>query len=240
MTIRSRGPLYARDNDAPALAEISRVRRPRAEARASYDRLSKIYDLLAGRSEGIHRDVGLRMLDARDGERVLEIGFGTGHGLAILARAVGACGQVCGIDLATGMCRVAQRRLAQAGLSDRVSIACGDAVALPYPAEAFGAILMSFALELFDTPEIPRVLRECRRVLTEDSRICVVALSRVKVNVATWLYERTHAAFPAFVDCRPIYLRRTLEDAGFQIAETVQRSMWGLPVEIVLAQVARE
>jgi len=217
-------------------AEISRVTRSKAEARASYDRLSKIYDLLAGRSEEECREVGLQKLAAKKGETILEIGFGTGHGLLALARAVRPSGRVYGIDLSTGMCRVARARLAQAKVSENVVLMCGDAVALPYPARTFGAVFTSFTLELFDTPEIPRFLHECQRVLRGDGRICVVALSKIRVNVMTGLYEWVHAKFGAYADCRPIYAQAALEDAGFQTLDATEMSMWGLPIEVILAE----
>ncbi len=115
-------------------APISSVTRTRAEAKASYDRMSRWYDLLAGTSEKKYKDRGLQKLNARAGERVLEIGFGTGECIKTLAQAVGSAGQVCGIDLSPGMLQVARAKISKAGLSANVALTCGDAARLPFAA----------------------------------------------------------------------------------------------------------
>lgn len=227
--------------------DIRRVKRTKAEAQASYDRLSRWYDLLSGSSEARPRQAGLELLDALPGERVLDIGPGTGHSLAALARSVGPTGSVQALDLSPGMLAVARARLHAlrwTGDCANVSLTCGDALCLPYPPGTFDAIFSSFNLELFDTPEIPRVLEECRRVLRSPGRnirpggrICVVSLSKVgKSQAMIKLYEWSHDRFPAFIDCRPIYVQPALVQAGFRILAVKCTSMWGLPVEIVLAQ----
>jgi ubiquinone/menaquinone biosynthesis C-methylase UbiE len=62
--------------------EVLRVFQSKGETKAFYNKISKVYDLLADRSEEPVRQAGLEKLNARPGEKVLEIGFGTGHCLS--------------------------------------------------------------------------------------------------------------------------------------------------------------
>src|SRR5271167_2002569 len=110
--------------------EILRVLQSKAETKAFYDKISHVYDLLAEHSEGPMRRAGLEKLDARPGEKALEIGFGTGHCLVSLAQSVGPTGKVYGLELSERMLAVSWDNLHKAGLAERVELTCGDAVQL--------------------------------------------------------------------------------------------------------------
>jgi len=215
---------------------ISPVKRTKAEARANYNRLSRWYDWFAS-SEARYRQLGVQALNAQSGERVLEIGFGTGSCLVDLARQVGQEGFVCGIDLSDGMAEVAKNRISEAGFAERVFLTLGDAAWASFGADCFNAIFISFTLELFDTPEIPRVLHQCRCILKPGGRLGVVTMVKTEEpNFAERTYEWFHAKMPVTVDCRPIMAQTALQEAGFEITQLITEKMWGLPVEIIVGK----
>ena len=73
-------------------------------------------------------------------------------------------------------------------------------------------------------------------MLREGGRICVVCMAKQqRDNLMVQIYEWFHKVMPRYVDCRPVYARTDLEAAGFQIQVWKPMSMWGLPVEIILA-----
>jgi demethylmenaquinone methyltransferase/2-methoxy-6-polyprenyl-1,4-benzoquinol methylase len=213
------------------------VTRSKDAAKASYDRLSRWYDLISGTSEWRLVKAGLDLLQAATGEAILEIGYGTGKSIPAIARSVGETGRVYGLDLSEGMHRVASARVEKAGLSGRVDLRCGDAAKLPFEDSSFDAVFASFTLELFDTPEIPVVLQECKRVLRTGKRIVIVSMSKKDgEGVAARLYEWARDKLPHYLDCRPIYVAESLAEAGFPVSETREMVMWGLPVDAVLAE----
>jgi ubiquinone/menaquinone biosynthesis C-methylase UbiE len=216
---------------------VDRVYRSKEAARQSYNSLSRFYDLLSGSFERRCRDRGLCLVAPREGERVLEVGFGTGHGIVQLARAVGPAGTVHGIDISERMRDVAAARLARSGLAEGAKLAVGDAVAMPHESMSIDAIFMSFFLELLDTPEIPPFLAQCARVLTPGGRICVVGMSAEgEGGFVSSCYRFAHRHFERLVDCRPIRVERCLAEAGFATEVKELHRMCGLPVEIVLSR----
>ncbi len=210
------------------------VTRSRDQARRAYDRASRWYGLEAPFERGPRR-AGIRLLAPRPGERILDAGCGPGDALATLARALGPAGRATGVDLSPAMIERAGRRIRDAGLADRVDLRVADAAALPWPDGSFDAVFASFTLELFDTPEIPGVLGEWRRVLRPGGRLVVVSLSRAApVGRLTHVYERLHDRFPALLDCRPIRAAEAVAACGFAVAGHVVVPLYGLRAEAVL------
>lgn len=216
--------------------DIAWVLQTRSETKAFYTKIAKVDDLLAEHSEQPMREIAMQMLAPAPGERLLEIGFGTGHVLVELAKAVGTTGRVIGIDISENMVAQASELLQRENLAGRVTLDCGDAEDLPYPSDSLDGIFMCFTLELFDTPDIPRVLAQCKRALRPGGRVVVAAVSKeAKPGFVLLAFEWTHRHFPNLLDCRPIYARRALEAEGFVVEDSRVESMW-VPVEIVRAR----
>lgn len=200
-----------------------------------YDRISVAYDFMADPAEHRARDRGLELLGAAPGERVIEIGAGTGHALVELAHAVGPGGGVCGLDASAGMLRLARQRVSS--YRRDVHLQQGDGRSLPYVAATFDAAFMSFTLELFDPPDAALVLAEIRRVLRPKGRLAVVSLNvEAEPSLMGQVYAWLHRRFPHWIDCRPIDVLRTLERNAYRPMCTESMSLLGLPVMAVTAE----
>lgn len=208
--------------------------------RSFYDRISHSYDFIADAGEHHARVQGETALDVQPGEKVLEIGFGTGNSLIHLAEKVGPTGKVCGIDVSSGMQAVTERKLAAKGLADRVELKVGDARKLPWGDGEFDAAFMSFTLELFPLEDIPAVLKEIHRVLKVGGRVGNVSMAKVKEGEKASVLEKTyiwmHQHFPHIVDCQPIAVAESVKNAGFTIDKELDMTIWTMPVVAVVGK----
>lgn len=203
------------------------------ESKAWYNALSRYYDLLVDPFQGRLRRRGIDLLGVSTADRVLDIGCGTGRGLATLQNAVGPDGTVVGVDVAGRMCQLTHDRLE---VDSPSAVVCGDALTLPFDSDSFDAVLASFTLELFEGDRQMVVLDEIRRVLAPRGEVCVIAPTTAASNLVPPLYERLNDVFPTLVDSRPLDVSGVLTRAGFQIVRT--RIEWAVvvPVELVLAR----
>jgi ubiquinone/menaquinone biosynthesis C-methylase UbiE len=215
---------------------VERVNRSKADARKTYDRFSRWYDLLADPFEKEFRQIGLQKLNLQPEEFALDIGFGTGQAILSMAEEVGPRGKVYGVDISERMTQKTRLKVVRSGMGTQVELVCSDGANLPLDDNFFDAVFMSFTLELFDNDEIPLCLFECQRVLRSSGRLCVVAMSKEdEAGIMVRLYEWLHRRFPRWLDCRPIYLESALATAGFAIIDSSRKTIGGLPVNIVLA-----
>jgi ubiquinone/menaquinone biosynthesis C-methylase UbiE len=104
------------------------------------------------------------------GERILEIGPGTGYYTLDIAEWVGPEGTVEIFDLQQEFLDHTLRRARERGLENVVP-AQGDATALPYEDDSMDAVVLTAVLG--EIPEPVAALREIRRVLSPTGRLVV-------------------------------------------------------------------
>ncbi len=109
-----------------------------------------------------------RVVDAaaiRPGQRVLDLGCGTGVLGRVAAARAGPAGRVVGIDPNPGMLAVARR------LAPGVHWQRGVAESLPFPEETFDAVVSQFSLMFFE--DRAAAVREALRVLAPGGRLAI-------------------------------------------------------------------
>ena len=57
-----------------------------------------------------------------------------------------------------------------------------------------------------------------------------------KHGIIIKFFELSHEKLPHFIGCRPIFVQRFIEEAGFKVLNVTKMSLLNLPVEIVLAK----
>lgn len=164
------------------------------------------------------RRAARRMLGARPGERVLDIGCGPGMFAEELAGDVGPSGSVVAIDNSPQMLAVARATASANVAGATVEFADGEATNLPADDESFDATVCVQVLEY--VKDIPAALGEMHRVLRPGGRALIWdtdwhALtwhsddpSRMKRILDAWEEHLVHPDLPR-------RLAGALQDAGF-------------------------
>jgi ubiquinone/menaquinone biosynthesis C-methylase UbiE len=158
----------------------------------------------------------------RPGERVLDVGCGTGIVARLAAERIEPGGSVTGLDVNPGMLAVA-KEVTPPDVSAQWHQASADA--MPLPDDGFDAVLCQMSLQF--VPDRPRALREMRRVLAADGR-CVLNLPGPMVPLFEDLAQSMarHVTPEAAGFVRHVFslhdegeIRALLEDAGFRELE---------------------
>jgi ubiquinone/menaquinone biosynthesis C-methylase UbiE len=133
----------------------------------------------------------IQLLDVQPHEKVLEIGFGPGVGIELLA-AIVTTGVVAGVDASETMVKQARRRNAAAIEAGLVDLQQGSVEQLPYADDTFDKALTVNSLHIW--PDVIGGLREIRRVLKRGGKLAV-CFTNPAFQPTAWLEWLTSAGF---------------------------------------------
>ncbi len=154
----------------------------RGEARANhvatmFARVSRRYDLLnTVMTGGMHHRWRRQaaFLGTRDLAGVaLDVATGTGDLAIALARRPGMR-QVVGLDFVPEMLHLARRKAARRDSSTDIGFLRGDALALPFPDDAFACATCCFGLRNME--DVPKALTEMARVVQRGGRVVIMEI----------------------------------------------------------------
>jgi demethylmenaquinone methyltransferase / 2-methoxy-6-polyprenyl-1,4-benzoquinol methylase len=154
------------------------------------ERYDLMNDLMSG---GLHRlwkdDLIVRLNPPRGVTpfRLIDVAGGTAD-IALKALAGGGPGMsavVC--DISPEMLAVGQRKIAEAGLAERVGVVVGNAEALPFADRSFDAYTIAFGIR--NVTHIDRALSEAYRVLRPGGHFLCLEFSHIDVPILDKLYD---------------------------------------------------
>jgi demethylmenaquinone methyltransferase / 2-methoxy-6-polyprenyl-1,4-benzoquinol methylase len=156
----------------------------RSGSGAMFDAIAHRYDLLNRlMSFGIDqrwRRKTVDFLNLQPGARLLDLATGTAD-VAIMAAKRRPGTTVVGVDPSANMLDVGRRKIAAAGLADRVTLELGDAHAIPAADDTFDGVSIAFGIR--NVPDRALGLREMARVTRPGGRVAILELSEPRRGI---------------------------------------------------------
>ena len=132
-----------------------------------YEKLASVYDFIFGPTLHPGRVRAIQRMGIKPGDRVLEVGVGTGINLPLYPR---EC-DVTGVDLSAPMLEKAQKRVASKRLTN-VQLFEMDAADLRFADESFDIVYAPYLISV--VPDPVRVAGEMRRVCRPGGRVILL------------------------------------------------------------------
>src|SRR6266511_1659344 len=145
-----------------------------------YEKLASVYDFTFGPTLHPGRVDAINRMNIQPGDRVLEVGGGTGINAGLYPR---SC-SVTGVDLSSSMLEKARDRIARKGVRN-VRLLQMDAANLKFADDMFDIVYAPYVISV--VPDPVAVAREMRRVCRPGGRIVILNHFRSKSRLGAWL-----------------------------------------------------
>ncbi|HEX2140333.1 MAG TPA: bifunctional demethylmenaquinone methyltransferase/2-methoxy-6-polyprenyl-1,4-benzoquinol methylase UbiE [Woeseiaceae bacterium] len=158
------------------VAKNDKSRRVREVFDSVADRYDLMNDLMSGGLHRLWKRFTIEQAGVRPGHSVLDLAGGTGDLALAFARQVGERGQVVLADINAGMLERGRRRLIDAGVAGKFSVAQVDAEALPFADGSFDCVTIAFGLR--NVTDKQRALGSICRVLKPGGKALILEFSK--------------------------------------------------------------
>lgn len=162
-----------------------------SRVRGVFDAVASRYDLMNDvMSAGLHRhwkNALIDRLNPREGMHLLDVAGGTGD-IAFRFLTRQPKGRVTVCDINQAMLEQGRDSAIDRNLLQNIEWACGNAESLPFPDAHFDAYTIAFGIR--NVTDIPKALREAKRVLKPGGHFLCLEFSEVKLPLLAKIYER--------------------------------------------------
>ncbi len=145
----------------------------------AYAILSPVYDVIFDKIFHPGRVAAINLLGIKPGDRVLEVGVGTGLNLPLYPR---HC-SVTGIDISEEMLKKAQERAEDLPAHD-INLTVMDASSLQYPDSSFDHVIAAYVISV--VPDPVKTLLEMQRVCKPNGNLVVLNHFKSENPVIGW------------------------------------------------------
>ena len=185
-----------------------------------YRRYAPGYDFYFGAVLQPGRRAVVEGMRCRPGERILEVGVGTGLSLPLYPHSV----RVVGIDVSQPMLARAHAQKVRRGL-EHVELRCMDAERMSMDDDSFDKVVAMYVVSVAPNPR--RLLEEMRRVCRPGGDLYIVNHFR-HGNPVVGMLERMVAPLSSLMGFRPdLSLKDFLERTGLEVAEKTPVNLLG-------------
>ncbi|NIQ38876.1 MAG: methyltransferase domain-containing protein [Proteobacteria bacterium] len=169
-----------------------------------YDPIVRLF--LLGRERAMRR-MTLELAQIEPGDKVLDVGCGTGSLTISAKEASGPVGEVHGIDGAPEMIHVARQKAARAGVD--IGFHVGLIEDIPFPDDRFDVVLSSLMMHHLPGDLKKQGIAEVHRVLRSNGRFLVLDLEPPKTLLIRFLIAHPH------MEGNVRELHSLMDDVGF-------------------------
>lgn len=180
-----------------------------------YRRYAPAYDFYFGVMFQPGREEIIARMDCRPGERILEVGVGTGLSLSLYPPHV----EITGIDLSREMLARARARRRRRQLNQVVALRLMNAEQMQFADNSFDKVVAMYVVSV--TPHPSRMTAEMRRVCKPGGQIFIVNHFQNPNSLVRGV-ERLVSPLSRLMGFRPDYsLEHFINETGLDVAERV-------------------